>query len=69
MKTKIDIERLRETYLGKRIKCIWMSDPKPIPPQTKGIVEHIDDMGTLHVKWDNGRILGIIPEEDIFILC
>jgi hypothetical protein len=59
MKPKIDIEKLRETYLGKRIKCIWMNNLHPILPQTKGTVEHIDDMGTLHIKWDNGRILGI----------
>jgi len=45
-----------------------MSDPNPIPPQTEGTVDHIDGIGTLHVKWDNGRTLGVIPNEDIFIL-
>jgi hypothetical protein len=63
-----EVEELRVKYVGKRIKCIWMNDPKPIEPQTKGTVDYVDDIGTLHVKWDNGRILGIIPHQDIFIL-
>jgi hypothetical protein len=59
---------LREKYVGKRIKCIYMNDSNPVPPQTKGTVDHVDDIGTLHVKWDNGRTLGIVSGEDIFIL-
>ena len=63
-----ELEELRKKYLDKRIKCIFMNDPNPIPKDTKGTVQSIDDIGTLHVKWDNGRTLGIVPHEDIFIL-
>lgn len=63
-----NIKELRDKYVGKRIKLIWMGDPHPVEPQTKGTVDHVDDMGQLHVKWDNGRTLALIPEEDIFIL-
>jgi hypothetical protein len=63
-----EVEELRAKYVGKRIKCIWMNDPHPVEPQTKGTVDHVDDIGTLYVKWDDGRTLGIIPNEDIFIL-
>lgn len=63
-----DIEELRAKYVGKRIKCIYMNDPNPIPKNTIGTVKSVDDIGTLHVKWDNGRTLGIIAGEDIFIL-
>jgi hypothetical protein len=45
-----------------------MNDPYPVKPQTKGTVDRVDDIGTLHVKWDDGRTLGIVPNEDIFIL-
>lgn len=62
------IQELREKYVGKRIKCLYMNDPYPVKPQTKGTVDQVDDIGTLHVKWDDGRTLGIVPNEDIFIL-
>lgn len=53
-------------YVGKRIRCIHMYDPQPIEPNTLGTIFHVDDIGQIHVKWDNGRSLAIIPEEDDF---
>ena len=42
----------------------------PIPPLTIGIIEYIDDIGTLHILWENGRRLGIIVGVDEFeIIC
>lgn len=52
---------------GKRVKCIFMNDPQPVEEGTLGTVTHVDDMGTIHVKWDNGRILGLVPEEDRYM--
>ena len=52
---------------GTRIEVISMgNDPKPIESGTKGIVDHVDDMGTVHCTFDNGRQLGLIPGEDVF---
>lgn len=31
----------------------------------KGTIERIDDMGTLHMSWDDGRTLGVCLEEDV----
>lgn len=52
---------------GTRIELISMNDPfAPVPSGTKGTVECVDDMGTIHMKWDNGRTLGLILGEDSF---
>ena len=33
-------------------------------PGGKGTVHCVDDMGTIHVQWDCGSSLGLIPGED-----
>jgi hypothetical protein len=35
-----------------------------LQPGDKGTIDFIDDAGTLHVAWDEGSTLGLIPEED-----
>ena len=52
---------------GTRIEVISMeNDPRPIAPGTKGTVEFVDSIGTIHCTFDNGRSLGLIPGEDQF---
>ena len=51
---------------GTRVELIYMDDEQAVPSGTKGTVEFVDDMGTIHMKWDNGRTLGLVPEADIF---
>ena len=52
---------------GTRILLIHMgSDPSPVEDDMKGTVRCVDDMGTIHCDFDNGRCLGIIPKEDSF---
>ena len=41
-------------------------DPRPVENGTRGTVRVVDDMGTVHCDFDNGRRLGLIPGEDIF---
>ena len=62
------VEMMKERYPeGTRICLDSMpNDPRPIPPGTKGTVDFVDDMGTLHCKFDNGRSLGVIPGEYSF---
>ena len=67
-KSRREVESIKEQYpVGTRIELIGMDDPyTPIESGTQGTVEIVDDAGTLHMKWDNGRTLGIVPGEDQF---
>lgn len=52
---------------GTRIELILMGDdPGLIPPGTRGTVKHVDDMGQIRMRWDNGSSLSLIPGEDSF---
>jgi hypothetical protein len=63
---KVDVIKAR-FLKGTRIELIEMNDPyAPVLEGTKGTVELVDDMGTIHMKWDNGRTLGLIPDVDKF---
>ena len=60
-------EFLREKYVGKRIKLTNMvGDPAPIQSGSEGLVESVDDLGHLLVKWDNGRTLNVLVNIDSF---
>ena len=62
------VEILRQRYPeGTRICLDSMeNDPFPIPSGSRGTVQFVDDAGTLHCKFDNGRTLGVIPNVDHF---
>lgn len=52
---------------GTRLVLLSMDDPyAPIPSGTKGTVVHVDDAAQIHMRWDNGRTLAIVPGEDSF---
>ena len=61
------VEQIKKKYPpGTRIELISMKDPySPVPPGTRGTVQIVDDAGTIHPKFDNGRTLGIIVGEDL----
>ena len=59
------ITELRERFpKGCRVELVRMDDPQAPPVGTKGTVTHVDDVGTIHVKWDNGSGLGVVYGED-----
>ena len=61
-------QRMKDNYPpGTRIMLLQMGvDPHPVEPNTRGTVMAVDDMGTLHCNFDNGRQLGVVPGEDSF---
>ena len=62
-----NIKSLREKFpAGTEIELIRMDDKQAPPTGTKGIVTHVDDMGTIHTNWATGSSLGLIPEVDEF---
>jgi len=60
------VERIKKMYpAGTRIELLsTMDDQQGVEKGTKGTVILVDDIGAIHMKWDNGRGLGLIPEED-----
>ncbi len=68
MNNRNEVERIRNQYpIGTRIELLLtMDDMQGIEKGTKGTVIGVDDIGTIHMKWDNGRGLGLIPGEDNF---
>ena len=62
------IRRIKADYpTGTRVELIYMDDPyAKLLPGTQGVVEHVDDIGTIHVVWDNGSTLGLVPGVDRF---
>ena len=61
------VRLIRERYPeGCRVMVDKMDDPHGAPEGMTGTVFLVDDIGTLHVEWDNGRVLGLVYGEDRF---
>ena len=66
--THEEVQQIKEQYPpGTRICLDFMADPwSPVPDGTEGTVDMVDDIGQIHMKWDNGRTLALVPGEDSF---
>ncbi|QHQ63449.1 DUF4314 domain-containing protein [Anaerocolumna sedimenticola] len=60
------LKRLKDSYIpGTRVVLIEMNDPyTKLMTGDKGTVTGVDDIGTIHVKWDRGGSLGVVFGED-----
>ena len=58
-----EVECLRQAYSkGTRVKLLRMNGYKSVEEGTLGTVQMVDDAGTIHVRWDNGRKLGVVQD-------
>lgn len=65
--SKETLEHLRKEYpVGCRVELTRMGDPfnTRLVPGEKGTVMHVDDIGTIHIRWDCGSSLGVVYGED-----
>ena len=64
------LQSLRERYpAGTKIRLNHMDDPyAPIPDGTVGEVQYVDDAGSIHMIWQNGRTLSLIDGVDDFTI-
>ena len=54
---------------GQRVRLVYTSDPySDLPAGSEGTVQFVDDLGTVHVAWDSGSTLGLIPGEDKWVV-
>ena len=55
------VKSLRKAYpAGTRVELVRMEDLHAPPAGTQGTVIAVDDIGTIHVSWDNGSGLGVV---------
>ena len=63
---KDQIEKIRQEYpVGTKVRLIEMSDKQAPPLGTIGVVQFVDDIGSIHTHWENGSGLAFIPEIDM----
>lgn len=67
-KERQQAKRYKEQYPpGTRLQLINMEDPyAPVESGTRGTVKLVDDIGQIHMHWDNGRTLVLVPGQDSF---
>lgn len=62
-----EVKEVRKLYpVGTAVELIYMDDPQAPAPGTRGIINHVDDIGNIHVSWETGSSLALIPGEDQF---
>lgn len=67
LKLEKEAKQYKEQYPnGTRLELISMEDPQAVPPGTRGTVQFVDDIGSIHMNWDNGKTLTLVPKEDSF---
>ena len=60
------VESVRNRYpQGARVELVSMSDPyTALKPGDRGMVDFVDDTGTVFINWDSGSSLGAVHGVD-----
>lgn len=60
-----ELEKIRKEYpIGTMVQLISMRDAQAPPAGTIGEVQFVDDAGGVHIHWQNGSSLAVIPDVD-----
>ena len=63
------IENIKNTYtVGMRVELVSMDDAQAPPSGTQGTISFVDDIGNIHVNWDNGSSLALNIDCDFFMV-
>ena len=61
------VQDIKNRYpAGTKVVLDYMDDDWGLPSGLPGVVRYIDDIGTIHVGWENGSSLGLVPGVDRF---
>ena len=67
MITEKEIKLIKRLYpTGTRVVLDYMDDVQAPPSGTKGTVTSVDDIGQVHVDWENGSSLALNTNLDTF---
>ena len=48
-----EVERIKEQYpKGTPVRLYSMEGEQTVPPGSRGVVDHVDDIGQIHMKWE-----------------
>jgi hypothetical protein len=54
---------------GDRIQLTFTDDQyTTLKSGDKGTVNFVDDYGTVHINWDEGSTLGLVPDHDKWLV-
>jgi len=57
---------MNKRHKGKRVMLIHMEGESQMSKGLFGTIDHEDDAGQIHVRWDNGSCLALQPERDFY---
>lgn len=64
-----NIEELKEKYpCGTKVVLEYMHGEPQMKSGLTGIINYIDDAGQIHVNWENGSTLALIPGIDRWMI-
>jgi hypothetical protein len=62
-------ERKKHDLVGRRVRLIHCTDEHTmLTPGDEGTVSFVDSLGTLHVDWFDGSRLGLVADEDEWLV-
>ena len=62
-----EIAQIKKEYpRGTTIRLCSMEGEEAMPPGIRGTVDHVDDIGQIHMNWENGSALALNIEVDSF---